>query len=340
MARRGVARDVALVAVPTSLAEADVFRRRRRDADRRTPDGRDVRLRALLPSRSPDRRRVWDDLATAFDARCDARLRYRRESRRRRHTRLPAAPVRRHYVGSTLLFSSLVTVTPPAWLTNVLISLSVVLPLAAAHAVVRKRVLDVNFAVSRALVYGALTACLAATFEFLDWLFGTVLDEFRLSRLFEAAISVAIAFALDSVHGRGRSVFARLRRAVPACSGYHDARRRQRVAARAARRPQRDPRRVVAVATRRRPDRRRVPHARRAAAPARHPARIHALRGHTGCGDLDPQEIETLEHLAHGASGGLDVIDGERVRAAFAEQRVAIAALEARVDETSRARQK
>jgi len=125
-----------------------------------------------------------------------------------------------NYVGTTLLFSSLIPIAPPLWVTNVLVSLNVLLPLTVAHAVVRHRVLDIDFVIGRALVYAALTTMLAGLFGALDWLFGSTLEEFRLSRLAEAAIAISIAFAFDFLHTRTErgieAVFFRKRRAAEA----------------------------------------------------------------------------------------------------------------------------
>jgi hypothetical protein len=125
-----------------------------------------------------------------------------------------------NFLGTTLLFSSLIPVAPPLWVTNVLVSLNVLLPLTVAHAVVRHRVLDIDFVIGRALVYAVLTTLLAGLFGLLDWLFGSTLEEFRLSRLAEAAIAISIAFAFDFLHTRTErgveAVFFRKRRAAEA----------------------------------------------------------------------------------------------------------------------------
>ncbi len=125
-----------------------------------------------------------------------------------------------NYLGTTLLFSSLIPIAPPLWVTNVLVSLNVLLPLTVAHAVVRHRVLDIDFVIGRALVYAALTTMLAGVFGLLDWLFGTTLEELRLSRFAEAAMAISIAFAFDFLHARTErvveAVFFRKRRAAEA----------------------------------------------------------------------------------------------------------------------------
>jgi len=92
--------------------------------------------------------------------------------------------------------------------------------LTVAHAVVRHRVLDIDFVIGRALVYAVLTTLLAGLFGLLDWLFGSTLEELRLSRLAEAAIAISIAFAFDFLHTRTErgveAVFFRKRRAAEA----------------------------------------------------------------------------------------------------------------------------
>jgi hypothetical protein len=124
------------------------------------------------------------------------------------------------YVGNTLVFSSLIPIDPPSWLVNVSITLNVLLPLTVAHAVIRHRVLDINFVVSRALVYALLTTVLAALFGLLDFVFGHMLEEFRLSRFVQAGISISIAFAFDTLHKRTENfietIFFRKRRAAQA----------------------------------------------------------------------------------------------------------------------------
>ena len=124
------------------------------------------------------------------------------------------------YVGNTLLYASAISFDPPGWLSNVLLSLNVLLPLTVAHAVVRHRVFDINFVIGRALIYAALTTLLAGLFGLLDWLFGSTLEDFRLSRLIQAGISISIAFAFDSLHKRieraVEAIFFRRRRAAEA----------------------------------------------------------------------------------------------------------------------------
>jgi hypothetical protein len=97
------------------------------------------------------------------------------------------------YVGTTLIFSTIVA-APPLSVTLALTSLNVLLPLAVAHAVIRHRVLEIRVVIERALVFVVLTTILATIFALLDYLFGTLLEDFRISRWIAAAISLGIAF--------------------------------------------------------------------------------------------------------------------------------------------------
>lgn len=98
------------------------------------------------------------------------------------------------YIGNTIFFSTLLAVNPPFWAVNALVLLNVLLPLTVAHAVIRHRVLDINFVIGRALIFAVLTTLLTAVFALVDWFFGHVLEDFRLTRVLSAGISICFAF--------------------------------------------------------------------------------------------------------------------------------------------------
>lgn len=106
------------------------------------------------------------------------------------------------YIGNTLIFSTMIATAPPVWLSTALTALNVLLPLTVAHAVVRHRVLDIRFVIERALIFAILTTILAAVFALVDYVFGTLLEDFRLSRVIAAAISLALAFAFKWLEER------------------------------------------------------------------------------------------------------------------------------------------
>jgi hypothetical protein len=98
------------------------------------------------------------------------------------------------FIGTTLIFSTILASAPPLSVTLALTSLNVLLPLAVAHAVIRHRVLDIRIIIERAFVFVVLTTALAALFGLLDYFFGTLLEDFRISRWIAAAVSLGIAF--------------------------------------------------------------------------------------------------------------------------------------------------
>ncbi len=113
-----------------------------------------------------------------------------------------AAGLFTNYIGSTLIFSTLIAGTPPAWLAMTLTSLDVLLPLTVMHAVIRHRVLDVRFVAGRALVFAMMTTLLAAAFALMDYIFGTILEDFQISRVIAAVLSLGIAFTFKWMEER------------------------------------------------------------------------------------------------------------------------------------------
>ena len=110
------------------------------------------------------------------------------------------------YVGSVLLFSSLLPLNPPRWLQSALLTLNVCLPIAVAYAVIRHRVLDVSFVVSRALVYGAMTFLVLAIFAAIDWLIGRELEAARMAAIVSIAVAIGLSFWLRDLEQRIESV--------------------------------------------------------------------------------------------------------------------------------------
>jgi hypothetical protein len=93
----------------------------------------------------------------------------------------------------------------------------VLMPICIAYAVFRLRVLDVNFVLNRALVYGVLSIGVIAFVSILDWLFSRVVALGRLAIGVELAATIAIGFMLDRINRLVErfveSVFFRRRRA-------------------------------------------------------------------------------------------------------------------------------
>ncbi len=83
-----------------------------------------------------------------------------------------------------------------------LISLQAILPLVAAYAMFRKRVVDVKFVLSRTLVYGTITAATAGVFALLDEILNRTFLESNVGILIEVAVALLISFSLETVKKR------------------------------------------------------------------------------------------------------------------------------------------
>lgn len=92
----------------------------------------------------------------------------------------------------------------------------VLMPICIAYAVFRLRVLDVNFVLNRALVYGVLSVCVVAFVSVLDWFFSRVLAFGRLAVGIELLATIGVGFLLDRINrlveSFVESVFFRRRR--------------------------------------------------------------------------------------------------------------------------------
>jgi hypothetical protein len=85
------------------------------------------------------------------------------------------------------------------WCATVLYALA---PFAIAYAVVRQRVFDISFIISRALVYTILTGAIFATFAFIEWLAGRVIEHSGVAIVLVAVTAIGVAFSLQAVHER------------------------------------------------------------------------------------------------------------------------------------------
>jgi hypothetical protein len=76
----------------------------------------------------------------------------------------------------------------------------VIMPITVGYAVLRHRVLDVNFVLNRALAYGILSIVVIAIVSLLDWFFSHVLAEYHLAIVFELVATIAIGLLLDRIN--------------------------------------------------------------------------------------------------------------------------------------------
>ena len=112
------------------------------------------------------------------------------------------------YLGVILLYSSELPFNPPRWLQSALLTFNVCLPISIAYAVIRHRVLEVSFVVSRALIYGALTFIVLSLFAFIDWFVGRELEAVRLAAYVEIAVAIGLSFWLNTLEKRVETVVA------------------------------------------------------------------------------------------------------------------------------------
>ena len=78
----------------------------------------------------------------------------------------------------------------------------IIAPVALAYTVLKHRLFDIRFVVSRALVYGFLTTLTVGILALADWGLGKWLEQSRFQMVAEVALAVAIGFSLTSVHAR------------------------------------------------------------------------------------------------------------------------------------------
>ncbi|HXW76215.1 MAG TPA: hypothetical protein VEJ20_02275 [Candidatus Eremiobacteraceae bacterium] len=101
-----------------------------------------------------------------------------------------------------LWFSFAFGISTPVWFSDLGFLMTIFLPFAVAYTVIVHRVLDVNFIVSRAVVYGTLTSIIVGVFALVDWLLGSVLAQTRLAVVVEILAAIGLGFGLNGLHAR------------------------------------------------------------------------------------------------------------------------------------------
>jgi hypothetical protein len=86
----------------------------------------------------------------------------------------------------------------PDWVSDLLNLLYLPLPLAIAYAVLRHRVIDLRFVLSRSLVVGVIAAMIAFIVICLDWLFSTRLPTSRFELAIIAGVAILVGFSLNA----------------------------------------------------------------------------------------------------------------------------------------------
>jgi GAF domain len=78
----------------------------------------------------------------------------------------------------------------------------IALAVAVAQGVVRHRVIDVSFAISRTLVYTVLTSLIVGVFVLIDFVSSKVLEHLQIALVLEAAAALAFGIWLNTLHSR------------------------------------------------------------------------------------------------------------------------------------------
>jgi hypothetical protein len=86
------------------------------------------------------------------------------------------------------------------WTVDVLSGAQIVIPITVAYAVLKHRVIDVNFVMSRALVYGLVTTLVIGIFALIDWFFTKALAERQVAAFVEIVAALGLGFSLNAVH--------------------------------------------------------------------------------------------------------------------------------------------
>jgi len=86
----------------------------------------------------------------------------------------------------------------------------VVIPISVAYAVLRHHVIDVRFAINRALVYGSITSLFVLAFSAIEWTIGKRLSDERVAGYIEVAAALAIGFWFNLLHRRVERFFDRI----------------------------------------------------------------------------------------------------------------------------------
>jgi hypothetical protein len=100
------------------------------------------------------------------------------------------------------VLTSLPFTNTTVWLWNVAHSLIVVLPITLAYVIIRHRVIDVNFLISRTIVYAGITSIIVAVFGVIDWFFNHYLSLSNAGVVAEVGTAIALGFWLQGLHAQ------------------------------------------------------------------------------------------------------------------------------------------
>ncbi len=86
----------------------------------------------------------------------------------------------------------------------------IVAPVALAYTILKHRLFDIRFVVSRALIFGFMTTLTIGILALADWAFGKWLEHSRFHVVAEVALALALGFSITSVHKHIERVLNRI----------------------------------------------------------------------------------------------------------------------------------
>ncbi len=92
------------------------------------------------------------------------------------------------------------TCRPRFFRSDSLTATAVIVPITVAYTVVTQRVFDIEFVISRALVYGSITTMVAGTFLLLDWFLSQQFNATRFTLTAEIIVALAFGSWLNTLH--------------------------------------------------------------------------------------------------------------------------------------------
>jgi len=88
----------------------------------------------------------------------------------------------------------------PIWIDDLSILLGACVPIAVTYAVIRYRVFDLTFFISRTIAYGALTTLIVGVISLIHWFVGKQLEATQLGFVAEIGAALALGFWVKGLH--------------------------------------------------------------------------------------------------------------------------------------------